>query len=444
MTLVRLPAWRSTEAMTDAPAGPLLGALLFPGGEPPAIGRFRHLPGFAASPAPRGAPWSAELELGGAHVTLEPMETFDPFPEVLVAHDPRLTDEDRAVVRAVRSAVHVRVEPRTDDPLHARKRLVLAMGRALGDDGAVALDVAAQRIWTREDLEEELAHDAPLDINQAYVTHAVRHVREAADEDATDWLHSHGLAELGGVDFDILRPHPSHVRDTAGLVRAMALASVEGRLRTDAEPFGPSSLSLEVRGVPAADFMRQAAPEDARLREVELHEERRVVLCDPRARLLPAWLSKPRPSSLFQSELPEGTLVYFSTAASAMAAERARGTFGAFRALFLELSDLELPSLVKLGYPVDQGKPGQREHLWFQVHECFDDAIDATLVNSPHGVSALCQGDRGRHAIDLLSDWEILTPAGSIKPSALHVARILRKDRANIERLLAEHRARRN
>jgi hypothetical protein len=433
--------------MAAAPAAPLLGALLFADAEPPPIGRFRHLPGFAASPAPQGVPWSAELEVGGALVTLEPMTTFMPFPEVLLSHDPRLTDRDRAVVRAARSAVHVRVTPRTEDPFHARKRLVLAMGAALGPDGAAALDVAAQRIWPREDLEDELAHDAPLDVNQMYVTHAVSDnemyaTQTARGDRGVQWLHSHGLAELGRVDFDILRPHGSHLRDLSGLVRAMALASVEGRLgRRD--PFRPCSLLQEVCAVPVTDFMRSAAREDAQLRhEDESHTEQRVVLCDPPGKMLPGWLSKPRPSRLFQSEVPDGTLIYFSDAASAMAAERARGTYRRFRAIFQELADLQLPCLVKLGYRIDGGEPHQREHLWFQVHECFDDAVDAMLINDPYDVSALRKGELRKHDLGLLSDWAILTPAGEIKPSTLHVARVIRQDRTRIERHLAEYRAR--
>jgi hypothetical protein len=48
-------------------------------------------------------------------------------------------------------------------------------------------------------LADELVHDAPLDIVQIHVLHVVTQPEGV-------WLHSHGLGELGSVDFDVLRP----------------------------------------------------------------------------------------------------------------------------------------------------------------------------------------------------------------------------------------------
>lgn len=417
------------------PTADLRGGLLFADPEAPPIARFSHLPGFSASPAPAGVPWSARVALDGATATLEPRATYAPFPDAVLEHDPRLSRADRAVVRAARSAVVARVSPGIDDPFRARKRLLRVLGAALGEHGVAALDVAAQRIWTREALDDELAHDAPLDVDQMYVLHAV------SGDAGVYWLHSHGLDMLGAFDFDILRPDPAHVVDSVGVVRAMALASIEGRLRPGGDPMRPCSLEQQVRGVLADEFMRQATPEDARLRDPSDHTEQRVVLCDPHAKLVPAWLSKPRPSRLFQEKLPDEALVFYSNSASRRARERACGTYPRMRAAMEEFASMELPALVKLAYEVDGGGENDCEHLWFEVHGCHEDELDATLINEPYQIAAMHKGDRARHPVSRLSDWQIMTPVGAIKPTALHVVRAIRSDRARVEQAIAEHRA---
>jgi hypothetical protein len=413
----------------------LRGALLFADPEAPPIARFSKLPGFAASTEPAGVPWSATVSIDGASATLEPRATFVPFPNVLLDHDSRLSQTDRAVVRAARSAVVATVSPGTDDPFLARKRLLRVLGSALGDHGAAALDVSAQRIWTRDALDDELAHDAPLDVDQMYVLHAV------TGDAGVYWLHSHGLDTLGGFDFDILRPDPGHANSDLGVVRAAALASIEGRLRPGGDPIRLCSLEQEVHGVAADEFMRRAAPEDARLREPADHTEQRVVLCDPHAKLVPAWLSRPRPSRLFQGKMPERALVFYSTSASRRAGERARGTYVRMRAAMDEFGSMGLPALVKLAYEVDGGGPNDREHMWFEVHACHEEEVEATLMNDPFRIAGMHRGDRARHPVSRLSDWQVMTPMGSIKPTTLHLVRAIRGDRARVEQAIAEHRA---
>jgi uncharacterized protein YegJ (DUF2314 family) len=422
--------------MSELASADLFGVVLFADPPPAPADRFAHLPGFARAEPTHGGPWAATFSLDGLTATLEPPPSFEPMPAPLVDHDPRLSDTDRAVVRAGRSAVGVHMKAHAD-PFRGRKQLVRILGAVLGEHGAAAIDAPAQRIWTREALDDELSHDAPLDIEQMFTLHAVTR------DGAVYWLHSHGLDAMGAVDFDVLRPHPSQARDAAGLVRAMALASIEGRLAASRPPLRPSSLQLEVRAIDAAEFMRTASPEDAALRDPRDHTDARVVLCDPNAKLVPGWMGKPRPARIFQLAMPDDALVFYSTNASRMAAERARGTYARMRAAFRDLEGLGLPALVKLGYETDGGDKDDREHIWFEVHACHEDAIDATCMNKPFHVASLKQGQRGKHSIDRLSDWQIMTPIGSITPNALHVVRAIAKDRAKIERVMAEHRARR-
>jgi uncharacterized protein YegJ (DUF2314 family) len=91
-----------------------------------------------------------------------------------------------------------------------------------------------------------------------------------------------------------------------------------------------------------------------------------------------------------------------------------------------EFADLELPCLVKMGFPTTPGADASKEHIWMEAHELFDDSIDATCANQPYAISGMKEGDRGRHSIDLISDWTIFTPAGMINPRSTAAARILR------------------
>jgi hypothetical protein len=418
--------------MPDPNEHSLGGAVVFADPTPPPPETFGRLPGFSAERAQSGS-WKVVFEFDGVPATLEPMARFVPLGAV-VAHDPRLTEHDRVVVQAGRSAVRVTSAAAASDPFSSRKRLLALLGTLMGKHGVAAVDPVAQAVWTRERLDDELAHDAPLDIEQMYTLHAV------TDDQGVAWLHSHGLAELGGFDLDVVRPHRKHAGDAAGIVRALAFASVEGKLRPGGPPVRPSALEYAVRAVDAEEFMRTAAADDACCRDPADHTERRVVLCEPAGPLLP-WLSTPQPARLFQFAPPD-TIVFYSTVASRRMAERARATYARFRATTAEFADLRLPALVKLGYPVDGGSD-ELEYLWFEVHAFHDDAVDATLTNVPDRVSHLRQGQRARHPVAHLTDWTILTPLGSVSPISLHRVRQLRSERPRVERAMREHRSRR-
>jgi hypothetical protein len=79
-------------------------------------------------------------------------------------------------------------------------------------------------------------------------------------------------------------------------------------------------------------------------------------------------------------------------------------------------------------------------HLWFKIDAFMEDAVEATLTNAPHRIRALRQGGRGRHSLERLSDWIMLTPIGPIAPHTLFKARELRRDRGTVERMMAARR----
>ena len=132
----------------------------------------------------------------------------------------------------------------------------------------------------------------------------------------------------------------------------------------------------------------------------------------------------------------------FSTAATALMAERARQTLGVFRQLKEEFASLDLPAVAKLGYEVEGGDAEEREHLWFEVHDIAGDAIDATLMNKPFRVPGLTVGERRQHDLARLTDWTIMSPEGQMTPRNLGAARRLRETRSMWQARIDEARSR--
>jgi uncharacterized protein YegJ (DUF2314 family) len=171
-----------------------------------------------------------------------------------------------------------------------------------------------------------------------------------------------------------------------------------------------------------------------------------LVLCDPRPRGIFSFLRRGRVrASRAMSTLDnENMMAVFADMATDLMAERARNTVGVLRAVSAEFAEFEAKPMVKLGYVVDGGKDKEREHLWFEVHSFGDDnTVEGTLVNEPYFIARIKAGERGRHSLDLLSDWTVLTPAGSITPRETAAARRLRGEPEVFRRIVADFRRQR-
>jgi uncharacterized protein YegJ (DUF2314 family) len=341
-----------------------------------------------------------------------------------------VTDEERRVGESATGAFLVSVPATEKNVLRDRKRLLRVLRALMGDEGVIAADVASTLPWSRASLDDELSHDADLDVEALYSLHAVHDTRP---EDVT-WLHTHGLAELGGFDVDVLRPAPQLLANAGDTMRVFAFAVIERAVAPTTAEFEFAAPNGRVRVVPAREFMAQAAPEDAALRAsaADEHLDDRAVLCEPGRRRFSRG-DRPRPSRFLANPPRDGVALFFSDAATELAAERARHTLGVLRGLVDEFGDLGLPTLIKLGYPRDDG--AGREHLWFSVHRLDDAHVDATLENRPYGVSRLRLGERGNHPLEFVTDWTILTPFGSITPRSLVAARAVGERRDEVRAL---------
>ena len=346
-----------------------------------------------------------------------------PFIEFTTA----LTAAEKAEALLGHATIGVRTSASAGSVLRDRKRLLRWLRLLLDAEGAVAIDDGSLLPWSRAMLDDELAHDAPLDVEALYTLHAV-----AGDGGRVAWLHTHGLSEIGAFDFDILEPSERFMLGCADPCRSLACAALEGLARPGDTRYELAHPGGEVRLLPVAEFVARASTRHRALRaEDEAHGGSRVVVCEP-AGWLSSWRDTPRPSRFLSTTDSDRVVFRFSDNATAVGAERAQLTVPVLRTLAAEFSDLRLPILLKLGYETDQGS---REHLWFECHELQDDHADATLVNSPFDIAAMNEGDRGIHPYERLSDWQILSPVGSMSPRNVSAARLIRERRAEIAAL---------
>lgn len=364
-------------------------------------------------------------------------------PPTIIEYSSGMTPKEREEVGAGRSMVSVTSSASSGDVLQDRKALLWYLRRVMGDDGVGAMDHGSQRFWPRAALDFELSHDAPLSIDAMYVVHAVtaspvgtfeeqdeRSMAGAAgseggdgEQPAPQWVHTHGLAELDAYDFDLIDPTLSVAGDP---LRALAYAVLEGTLAHDAASFQIAQPGGTIRMVPAQQFMRSAAPAWRQKREAgEDHNRQRSVVCDPVGLFARLTGGKPTPSRFFRREDFDRCIFRFSNEATAQMAERAAKTIGMCRVLHEELAEFGFSCLVKIAYPSTEGG---REHLWFRVHGFGEDDVDATLLNRPFNIPTMSEGQRGRHRLDELSDWQIHTPLGELSPRDTRVARALRED----------------
>lgn len=380
-------------------------------------------------------------------------------PQQVIDCTPGTTKEDRDLLAACTGSMTVRAPARTQHVLRDRKNMlrfvhaiVETIAVAPGVRGAIGVDHGSGQFWSLHALRDEMAHDADLDVQHLFIIHAVQGEKPGT----SDWVHTHGLERVGGFDFDILAPSEAMLGPIDTAMRALAFAVVDGEVRPDTARHTIAYPDGDVRFVPVAEFMREALPEHRALRNMsEDHSENRSVVCDPmggagEARGVRAMLSKlggsrPKPARVFQPKDADGMVFAFSKKATEIMAARSVATLPVLRSFMQEFHELIHPGpdlqglgvLMKIGYKVDDAESDtEREHLWFEVHGVGERTVDATLLNQPHGIARMNEGDRGEHPIELLTEWSIMTPGGTITPQSLERIRTIRTHKDKILSML--------
>jgi len=423
------------------------GSVLFRGAMPPRLEELTGLQRTGVTVKPKKGRqevhWAAELvHPAWGEATLVCLRGVPPPPKEWIRHDARLSEEEtrEALTGQSTVTVHISGEKGRGNVLRDRKHLFRFLRAVMGDDGVVAVDHVAMRLWSRDALDDELSHDADLDIDALFCLHAV--APDGADR--ATWIHSHGLGKLGYFDFDVIDPSEDLGGALADTFRAIAFAIVEGEVSRSTPKFELAHPGGEVRFVDVAEFNRKADARTKSLRcdaDDEEHTVDRSVLCQPAGGLLGRLFDKPRPARFLSAPRPDEAVVRFSAGAGKLMAERARATYGRFRELAGEFAEFEFPVIVKLGYAVDGAESeDDKEHLWFTVDGLMDDRIDATLQNQPFNIARMKEGDRGVHDLSLMTDWHIITPAGMITPRNTAPARVIREHEDELRQALRKHR----
>lgn len=418
--------------------------IFFRGSRPRQATEFGFLrdAGFALRDAEATPPqrWRMHIEhptLG--HGELFPFDDTDGLDDVVLDWTPGLTPTEKDEIKPCRTRVGLSMPGGHGHLLRDQKNALRIVRAVMGDEGVAAMIFQSKLIWPRAALDFELSHDADVDVEALYCTHAVG--SEGSGE--VNWLHTHGLAEIGGFDFDILDPDAELLGRRADGVRAIAFAIIGGDIKPDTARFTLCSPPGDVRLVPVHEFAAQADP--ALQRRIgfgdEDHRANRSIVCEPAGGLLSRLSKRPKPSRFLSEQQGDGGMWNFTTAATNLMRERARNTFPLLRALHTEFAEFELTVVAKLGFRVDGGGPEEREHIWFEVHDLDDDVIDGTCANQPYHVSSLQQGERGRHPAELLTDWMMLSPVGPVTPRSTFAARWMRENLDRVRVLYQEMKA---
>jgi Uncharacterized protein conserved in bacteria (DUF2314) len=420
------------------------GSVLYRGNLPPRPEDFERLQAAGMILRPitgwRGAHWALHaIHPQWGEADLVCMRDAPRLPRALIEQSANLSPREKALAASGESSVSVRIEMAGVHALRERKQALRFLHALMDADATLAIDHVSFLLWSRAALDDEMQHDADLDISGLYCMHAIAD----AEGQRVQWLHTHGLAAIGAFDFDILNPAAELLGVADAGLRALALAILEGEVNESSDRFQLGSPRPTIALVPAAEFMRSGPPAETALRDPQDHTERRSVVCEPRGGFRFFGGARPRANRFLSQPIDDGIVLRFSKDATALMMQRARNTYHVFRAARAELAGLPLPALVKIGYPTDGGG-GDNEYLWFAVHSADDSSVDATLENSPHQVASLKHGDRGRHSIERLADWVIFTPTGPITPNSLAPLRHIREHRPEIEAMLKRSAAEQN
>jgi hypothetical protein len=421
---------------------PSVAAIHFPGNAPPSADAFLRLRGKGYSfeeLEPGDALWALHIEHpqhGSARIWSDRRTAVI---DDAIRFAGNLSEAEKAAAFGSSSAIGLQVPAKRKQVLRDRKVMLRIARDLLGDDGVMVLDIGSELPWSRTSLDEELAHDADLDIESLYCLHNV------FDDDGADpsteprgpsrWLHTHGLAELGRFDLDIVAPHPRFIDMCADPIRAIATMVLDGEIHESEPRFVFGHPGGEARLVPAAEFQRHSKPSAALLRDADGHDDRRSVLCEPAGRKLLGLGRGDRPEPLHLPQQPprEQFVIYFPTATTDLMAERAKATIGILKALTVEFQEFAVEPMVKLGYSTGDSK----EHLWFSVQGFGDETLDATLENTPFAVD-LQPGERADRPLELLTDWMLVTPAGYVTPRSMFAARRVREHAEEIREAMRE------
>lgn len=424
---------RDPWALAEIEPTTLIG--LWPGAHPPLMTEI--LAGFGAHLGERigviaeaetgdpGVLWNALVELPKRGwelaVWAEPAQTLEPG------------ELDDPAAEACKWIIGVEGVLDPDAPLESFAALMQLVAVSFEDIPAV-LDVNTRRWHPRPALNEHFGPDATPPAGVLWITHVVAPADAGEDDEAT-WLLTDGLARCGLPELEMIEV-PGRLAGTAGeLLGTLACRMLEEMLPPPGEPF-PVGPGLDVTLQPwqaVAPYVSEAPGGLADRADTNggnvphPHAGVRAVVCavKPQGTYRKVW-RWPR-TVLERIDDGEGALFLssYETERQAKLARRAWPQLaGAFEGLAPPLlrvdseQDPETPwvrFLIKAGLTANGDD--DREHLWFVVRRFDHDRAEGELLNEPSLARTLAPGDVTWIERDRVSDWSVVTPAGSFGPA---------------------------
>lgn len=369
-----------------------------------------------------GARWVQELWLDGSVLGVVALVSS---PEDLEAGHPggrQLTPEDLAA--ADRSPASILLSLEADDlhPVESFHRQVRLLAAA-APEAQLVLDVDACATHPRAWLWEVAECPVPPPADALLTIHVVF---DPDDPRGGTWMHTHGLRRYGLPEIEALGVPRDRTGAVGELFNRIAARLMESELPEPGEPWEVGQ-DLEVLWLPWEEglkVVKSPANGGADDRD-DVHGLPSLMFFVPSRSWLP-WKKKPQPLDHLLDRMSEHPVFWVTDADTRRMEGLAQLRWPRFQELFAAHGEAEgWVFLAKVGYPTDSGD--NREHLWFEVHGVGPDSFEGTCINQPWDVSAIHEGLRGTHPLDLVSQWQIGVPElGSFHPDSVrHLLRLL-------------------
>jgi len=301
----------------------------------------------------------------------------------------------------------------------------LQLLHAIAPEAVAVIDDAA--CWPHpgawmEEIATTMAPPNPLNL---YLIHEVF---EEGDREV--WIHTHGLLRCGCLELEMLGVPTDAVGPLGGLLTTAAAMVIEQAMPPADEPFLIGA-DMDLVWLPWEQGIRQFPRGTPGARDSDrddFHSIPSAVLLAPGRKLLGLFGRRYRNPLCYRPLLDGNPLLFVSnleTLRMSMLAQERLDVFLELLARFTGSKDWLF--MVKIGYPVDEAQDeDDREHLWFEVHGADAESVDATLTNQPYAITRMREGDRARHSLDGMSDWNIFCEYGRFDPdTVVHLIREL-------------------
>jgi uncharacterized protein YegJ (DUF2314 family) len=298
------------------------------------------------------------------------------------------------------------------DSLHAQVRLLAA----LAPDAVAMLDVNAMHARTGDWMRDVASASVPPAPTSFFSVHPVFGDGPKRRETS---LHTHGLHRMGCIELEIVGVRRREAPALTELINHVARFFIDCGVPLPNTRFDAGN-GLPLVWLPweAARQYVDGTPLGAPERDADHGAERGVLLAP--AKDSPDRLQTPR---CYVPVIEADPIFYVSSAETERMQRLARERLPSFLALQSRFAKNRKWNFhVKLGLATDDRDGhtcGGAEHLWFDVHSATAKSVDGTLINQPHRIRGLREGQRGTFDLQLLTDWSIESPRGRFTPESV-------------------------